>query len=407
MAIPAEVERRARWVLDTIGATELGLGDDVPYDEGAWEKVYRRERPSGDDLAAAFFDLARLEELSARRDDHGRFLAADSSLDPLDPPLERLRRELGVEQRRWGGARFAVALSHDVDIPWRWTRRAALGSAARLKGAVFHGRWKAASREARALATLPLHKLRGSDPYWNFEKITAGIRKRGSSTTFFVMADQRLPDDGPSPELYDRLRPRLVETLLETGAEVGLHGSYSAAIEVAQLELEAERLRALAPDASGQRFHYLSLDPHRHPSALEKLGFAYDSSLAFPDRPGFRAGIAQPFRPWDLEQECPLDLVEIPLAVMDATLAEDHYLGLTPRRAWPLLRGLLDWTEENGGAFSVLWHPGSFDPASSPGWGRLFYRFLDAVRERGGVCTSCGELAAEARSRLSSDRPRI
>ena len=35
--IPAAVERRARWVLDSIGATELGFGDDVPYDAAAWE----------------------------------------------------------------------------------------------------------------------------------------------------------------------------------------------------------------------------------------------------------------------------------------------------------------------------------------------------------------------------------
>ena len=33
------VERKARWVLDTIGATDLGFGDDVPYDERAWEQV--------------------------------------------------------------------------------------------------------------------------------------------------------------------------------------------------------------------------------------------------------------------------------------------------------------------------------------------------------------------------------
>ena len=113
--IPDRVERRARWVLDTIGARELGFGDDVPYSAEAWEQVERGERPQSDDLAEAFFHLARVEERNGARDEHDRFRAASSCLDPLDPPLERLRRRLGVEPPRWSGARFAVALTHDVD----------------------------------------------------------------------------------------------------------------------------------------------------------------------------------------------------------------------------------------------------------------------------------------------------
>jgi peptidoglycan/xylan/chitin deacetylase (PgdA/CDA1 family) len=383
-------------VLDTIGATELGFGDDVRYDEQAWAQVARGERPEADDLAAAFFDLARVEELNGRRDEHGRFLAAFSSLDPLDPPLERLRRKLGVEPRSWGGARFAVALSTDVDVPWRWTRRAVVGSAARFKSAVLKGHARAAAREARALAAVPLHKLRGSDPYWRFEQVTAELRRRGARSTYFVMTDHRHPADGPSAELYDRLRPRLVETLLEGGAEVGLHGSYTAADDPAQLALEAEQLRDLAGEVKGHRYHYLRLDMQRNLAAIQRLGFGYDCSLGFPDRPGFRAGIAQPFRPWDFAAERPFDLVEIPLAVMDTTLAEERYLNLSVRQAEPRLLELLDWARENGGAFSLLWHPGSFDPAQAGGWSRLFFRLVEAVQERGGVCLSCGELAVEA-----------
>ena len=98
--IPAVVERRARWVLDSIGATELGFGDDLPYDAAAWEQIDRGERPVGDELADGFFHLARVEERNGPRDEHGRFRAEWSCLDPLDPPLERLRRKLGVATPR-------------------------------------------------------------------------------------------------------------------------------------------------------------------------------------------------------------------------------------------------------------------------------------------------------------------
>ena len=51
----------------------------------------------------------------------------------------------------------------------------------------------------------------------------------------------------------------------------------------------------------------------------------------FADQPGFRAGIAQPLPPLGPRGDRPLRLVEIPLAAMDVTLAEERYR--TSRRA--------------------------------------------------------------------------
>ncbi len=90
-----------------------------------------------------------------------------------------------------------------------------------------------------------------------------------------------------------------------------------------------------------------------------------------------------------------MDLVEIPLAVMDVTLAEPRYLGLSARAAWPRIESLLDWAAANGAAFAILWHPDRFDPPTAAGWDRLYYRVLDAVKERGGVCMSAAELVAQ------------
>jgi len=405
--IPAAVERRARWVLDTLGARDVGFGDDLPYRAGAWEQVERGELPAGDELAEAFFHLARVEERGGRRDEHGRFRAAWSCLDPLDPPLERLRLKLGLEPPRWGGARFAVALTHDVDTPWRWTRSGLRGGAARLKGHVLAGRVGPALREGRGLAQVPIHRLRGTDPNWRFEELLAEERARGGASTFFVLAGHHDPHDGARPETYERLRPRLVETLLEHGGEVGLHGSYRSADDLALLRderdtlLEVMSVYTAITRVSGHRYHYLRVDPHRNLGPLQELGLAYDTTLAFPDATGFRAGIAHPFRPWDFEADQPLDLIELPLAAMDVTLAEDRYLGLSARAAWPRLERLLDWAAANGGGFAVLWHTDRFDPATSAGWDRLYYRVLEEVTSRGGVCVSAGALVEEARPWLS------
>jgi hypothetical protein len=387
--IPAAVERRARWVLDSIGATELGFGDDIPYNPDAWEQLDRGERPQDDDLAEGFFHLARVEERNGPRDEHGRFRAEWSCLDPLDPPLERLRRKLGLEP-----SRFTVALTHDVDSPWRWTRIGLRGAAARLKRNALHARLAPALREATALTAAPVHRLRGTDPNWRFEEIVAAERKRGArSSTFFVLAAHHDPHDGAAPDTYDELRPRLVETLLAAGAEVGLHGSYTAADDPARLAEEKAKLEALAGPVEGHRFHYLRGDPHRN---IAPLDFRYDTTLGFPDALGFRAGIARPFHPWDFERDAPADVLEIPLAAMDATLAEERYLGLSARRAEPQLKAFLDWAAANGGAFAILWHPDRFDPLTSAGWDRLYWRVLEGVQERGGTCMSAGELSSHS-----------
>jgi hypothetical protein len=395
VVIPGAVERRARWVLDSIGAAEVGFGDGVRYRADAWEAVERLECPVGDELAEAFFHLARLEERGGKRDEHGRFRAVWSCLDPLDPPLERLRRKLGVKPPRWDGARFLVALTHDVDSVWRWTRIGLRGAAARLKDDALAGRARAATREATGLALAPLHRLRGTDPNWRFEQIVHETRRRGASgSTFFVLGGHSDPHDGAAPETYERLRPRVIETLAAAGAEVGLHATYAAADDESLLADEQARLVSLGARVEGQRYHYLRVDPHRNLRPLARLGFRYDTSLGFPDAVGFRAGLARPFRPWDFEREQPLDLVEVPLAAMDVTLAEQRYLGLSAQAAWLRLQALLDWAAANGAAFAILWHPDRFDPPTSGGWDRLFYRVIEAVRERGGACVSARDMAA-------------
>jgi peptidoglycan/xylan/chitin deacetylase (PgdA/CDA1 family) len=223
-------------------------------------------------------------------------------------------------------------------------------------------------------------------------------RARGANSTFFVLGGHRAPEDGPD---WGPLRPWLVETLRGAGAEVGLHPSYRAADDLSLVEEERRALEALAGPVDGVRYHYLRADPFRN---LAPLAFRYDSSLGYADALGFRAGIARPFHPWDHERNEPADVLEIPVAAMDATLAEPHYLGLSPREAERRLLALLDRAAEVGGAFAIIWHTERFDPATARGWDGLYFRFIDAVRERDGICVGAGELASPGTSRRAMSR---
>ena len=135
------------------------------------EEVERRERPEGD----AFFTWRGSS--GGRCGEHGRFPVSATSTRS-NRRSRRLRTKL--EPLRWGGARFAVALSHDVDTPWRWTRKGL--RVGRLKAALRERRGSTAWREARGLATAPVHRLRGTDPNFSFERIVDLERRRGAAS---------------------------------------------------------------------------------------------------------------------------------------------------------------------------------------------------------------------------------
>jgi hypothetical protein len=385
VSLPDGLHAQVHWVAGELcaaaGLTIAEGAPELPLDP-AW------------DLRSAAATLARTEELGGAADEHGRFPASASVLPagaaPLDEIVLALREaatQLGAEPALLypGGARFAVALTHDIDTPWRWSAPGLRGAGARLKAALTQGDTAAARREASGLARAPLHRLRGSDPNWSHSRFAALERRRGFSSTCFVLAAHRDPHDGASPEAYAERRARLVAELDELGLEVGLHASYTCLADERLISGErAELARLLGGPIAGNRHHYLRLPWHDGIRALDRLGFAYDATLGYAERPGPRAGLSFPFRPWDVAAGAPLRIFELPLVLMDATLAEERYLGLSPEAAWEEVERVLDHLRDVGGCASVLWHNDRFDPVYGRGWDRLYERLLDGIAERGG-----------------------
>ena len=315
-------------------------------------------------LAEAFFHLARVEERNGARDEHDRFRASSSCLDPLDPPLERLRRRLGVEPPRWGGARFAVALTHDVDTPWKWTRIGAQGRRrareARPASAGGSARRCASCAGSRARR---VHKARGTDPYWSFDRILADERRCGASSTFFLMADHAHELDGAAPaSRTSGSGPRLVETLLEGGAEVGLHGSYSAADDPARIADEKAAARgarragagASGTTSSGSTRTAISASSRRPASRTTRRSASATRSASGPaSRIRSVPGISSARRR--------AQLVEVPLAAMDVTLSAERYLGLSADEA----ERAAAWRSSTGRPRTAAASPSSGTPSST------------------------------------------
>ncbi|HET6175074.1 MAG TPA: polysaccharide deacetylase family protein [Gaiellales bacterium] len=395
VSLPDGLHAQVRWVAGELcSAAGLQVGDGGPllHLDPAW------------DLRSAAATLARTEELGGAADEHGRFPAEASALQAGAAPLDELVLALRAAAAEAGavpaptypgGARFAVALTHDIDTPWRWSRRGLLGAGARLKHAVAQRDSDAVRLEAAGLARAPLHRLLGSDPNWSHRRYATSEKRHGFRSTCFVLAAHRDPHDGAAPEAYAERRERLVHELEALGLEVGLHASYTCLADEHLLASERALLSSLlGGPIAGNRHHYLRLPWHEGIRALDRLGFLYDTTLGYAERPGPRAGLSFPFHPWDIGSGAPLRILELPLVLMDATLAEPRYLGLSPEAAWEEVERVLDHLRDVGGCASVLWHNDRFDRVYGQGWDRLYDRLLDGIAARGGHADTAGALAA-------------
>lgn len=354
------MEPERRYALDAL-LDALGL----PFDESA--------PAAPEELDEVFGLLTLARERDAEPDEHGR------PLPPADPPGPRVAElaaelggRLGVERRGYpGGERFLVALTHDVDLLGAGGVRTALR---KIAGGVAY---RSRPRLAEGTAFL-LDALAGRDPAFRLPEM-------GPRSTCFFLVRQEDPHDG-YPERYQPALPRAVEQASADGREIGLHASYLARDRPGGIAEEA----SLLDNPQGLRHHYLRSAPHRLAAELRRAGLRYDSSIGWASLPGLRAGTPYPYRLWDPERREP-GAWELPLAVMDATLAEERYLSLDAGAAFQTAVATLEPVAEHGGAVAILWHPPSHHPRLSNGYDRLYRRLLEWIQERGGWTGTAAE----------------
>ena len=350
-----------RYALDAL-LDALGL----PFDEAV------PVRPEELDEVFALLTLAH--EREAELDQHGR------PLPPAEPPGPRVAEigaGLGLERRGYpGGERFLVALTHDVDL----LGAGGVPTATRkLVGSVVR-RSRQRLREGVAFA---LDGVSGRDPAYPLGAMLEAEAGRGS-TCFFLVRQEDLHDGYPAR--YEPALPEALERTAAAGLEVALHASYRARDRAGAIAEEA----ALLDGPQGLRHHYLRSDPARLAAECRLAGLRYDSSIGWPSLPGLRAGTPYPYRLWDADRREP-GAWELPLVVMDATLAEERYLALGPDAAFETAVAALDPVAEHGGAVAILWHPPMHHPRLSRGFDRVYRRLLAWIDERGGRAGSAAD----------------
>ena len=275
----------------------------------------------------------------------------------------------------WEGRRAAICLTHDVDY---YRKAKPLLMTAKLMSEFF--RHKRFGRGLTHLSDFFMTILRlKKDSYLAIDellKMEAGFK----STYYFLSA--KTSRWYRSYRLDGEVRDK-IKRLKEEGCEIGLHVTPYAYNNFEAMKSEKESLEKVVKQRDyGVRHHELRWDPHNSWQIQDSAGFQYDSTLTFPEKGGFRCGICHPFQPFDLRNGKRLDIWEIPITLMDATLRDPKYLSMEPEEAYEEMLRYLLIIEKYHGVFVLLWHNTSFDEVDWKGWREIYDRFVAHISER-------------------------
>ncbi len=331
-----------------------------------------------DVLRSVLFTLSRTEEtMSESVDEHQRF-PASASLAVQHNFVERPildEHGLAFEQALlalcpgWRPQRpaFRVNLTHDIDdIGMPFEFRTAFGHS--LKRHRPAGTVRDLLSTCSSIEPVELLQVR---------KLAEISAARGLHSAFFWKGSSRTPHDSGYDPGHFKVQ-RVIESLRQRGFELGVHPGYQTFRDRANLASEVAHLRqTLRISSAGGRQHYLRWCPATWLD-WEACGLAYDSSLGYADRFGFRAGTAFPYHPWSFEYNRELQLIEIPLILMDCTPVK--YMRLALSEGLPRIATLIGRVKRTGGVFSLLWHNTPLIDPEYAGWYEAILDLLAGVK---------------------------
>lgn len=290
---------------------------------------------------------------------------------------------------RWPGeARWALALSHDVDMLFKWRLRSAVRL---LLETPLHALGLRFRRLARLWGELYERLRTGRDPWFLVDELMDLEERRGLHSTLLFLAESH----DHQTYRYRLGRPTVTALLgrvLERGFELGLHAGWHSLGDRDRLIDEKRLLESLAGRPMDLvRQHWLRFDRESTWIDQELAEFRVDGTLGWNDRPGFRAGTSLPFFPWCLKERRPRALLEVPLSLMDSQLYDEQRLEEGEARA--RTTELVERLQRSRGLLSLNWHPHVLAEADFPGRRAHYEWLLDTAAERGAALLPLGEVA--------------
>jgi len=254
-----------------------------------------------------------------------------------------------------------VEYSHDVDYLEKTIQLRIKQTAFYFFNAgrsVLHGRF----RESLQNSAHGMWFFVKNSEYWCFDSWTELEEKFNIKSIFYIYSASRgnrkynlkrwLIDPSYDISMNKKLQDTCRELMLR-GIKIGLHGSFYSGMDEALFRKEKETLEnAINSGVTKSRIHWLNYYDNTTPIILENCGIHEDSSIAYNDISGFRAGVASQYNPYDHDNRRAYDFTEIPLVIMDSHIYD--YSMHSPEL-------LLDWFYDSLSAVknftvSIDWH---------------------------------------------------
>lgn len=335
-----------------------------------------------DVFAASFFLVSRYEEyLSQVRDQYGRFRAESTWMfenDMLQKPLvdiwtlalgSRLQAvypDLPIKKRK-----FTFIPTYDVDAAWAYKSK---GVYRTLGGFI-----KDLSSGDRERIRERHQVLRGKrkDPFDSFEFQFELQKEFKLKPIYFILCGEYDTND-KNISIRKAAFRSLIKTLGDH-ADVGIHPSFSSYLDIDKLRKEINSLsEVLHRPLTKSRQHFLRMNLPRSYQKLIELDISDDYTMGFASQSGFRAGIADSFRFYDLENDMVTNLRVHPFALMDGTMRD--YLNLDLEASYALTTQLIDEVKAVGGTFIYLTHNETLGGEQRwEGWPEMYRRMLEYI----------------------------
>ena len=335
-----------------------------------------------DVFAASFFLVSRYEEyLSQVRDQYGRFRAESTWMfenDMLQKPLvdiwtlalgarlQAVYPDLPIKKRN-----FTFIPTYDVDAAWAYKSK---GVYRTLGGFI-----KDLSSGDRERIRERHQVLRGKrkDPFDSFEFQFELQKEFKLKPIYFILCGEYDTND-KNISIRKAAFRSLIKTLGDH-ADVGIHPSFSSYLDIDKLRKEINSLsEVLHRPLTKSRQHFLRMNLPRSYQKLIELDISDDYTMGFASQAGFRAGIADTFRFYDLENDMVTNLRVHPFALMDGTMRD--YLNLDLEASFALTTQLIDAVKAVGGTFIYLTHNETLGGEQRwVGWPEMYRRMLEYI----------------------------
>jgi len=266
---------------------------------------------------------------------------ASSNRNIFEPSVSKYLMNHGYHVEFPEDKPFAVCLTHDIDVIYTPVIQKGIY-------AMQHLQQRSLSGFMHSVAQMRSKKL----PLWNFNDILALEEQYNAKSSFYFMAEN-LGERGYLYRIEDC--ESVLGDIVDHGSEVGLHGGHASYISPEDLKFKKERLeKILKKKVIGYRNHLLLFKVPETWEYLHEVGFKYDTTLGYTDCIGFRNGMCHPYKPFNLKTSKAIEILEIPLTIMDCTF--DLYMRIDTRRAWEISKKLIDTVAQYKGVLTLSWH---------------------------------------------------